>query len=89
MTAGRGAQSLMYATLKKFGHTPKFPILTDDSSQDDIGRGLLTGESSALTVASYHMKAGSVLPGGRRKITQNRPYKNKFGGGKLKAINRP
>ncbi len=33
----------------------------------------------------------AVLPGGRghRKITQNRPYKNKFGGGKLKAVNRP
>jgi hypothetical protein len=33
------------------------------------------------------MGADSVLPGGRRKITQNRPYKNKFGGGKLKVIN--
>jgi hypothetical protein len=32
-----------------------------------------------------------VLPGGRghRQITQNRPCKNKFGGGKLKAVNRP
>ncbi len=29
------------------------------------------------------------MTGDRRKITQNRPYKNKFGGGKLKAINRP
>ena len=32
-----------------------------------------------------------VLPGGRghRKITQNRPYKNIFGGGKFIAVNRP
>ena len=43
----------------------------------------------SLTLSFCYLNA--VLPGGRghRKIAQNRPYKNIFGGGKLKAVIRP
>jgi hypothetical protein len=42
-------------------------------------------------VRSLKFVMAAVLPGGRghRKITQNRPYKNIFGGGKFIAVNRP
>jgi hypothetical protein len=61
----------------------------------------LRGKAGRYSVISGELQArgnsiclcftGAVLPGGRDhcQITQIRPYKNKFGGGKLKAVSRP
>ncbi len=67
MPVGRGAQSLMFPTLKKFGHNP---ILTVNSSQDDIVMAALAvrkiiDDGAAdrrhpdcrLSYRSYHMGA--------------------------------